>query len=167
MTSLIESPDFFLRQFQQYYTERDIRNDWAEPAEESPYASFILRFDEIGERSAVMDLELCFLPGLEALSQEGAYILQSFAVMTANVSPAAYEGLLTEIARINIQLPVGAFGLFTDTGVLYFKHNTMLHSEWLRSQVALEHVDRQNALIVHQLYLFSDRLLDLAGIPRE
>ncbi|MFD0679331.1 MULTISPECIES: hypothetical protein [unclassified Paenibacillus] len=162
MTSFNDFTNSFLRQFQQYYSQRDIVNHWAEPTEESPYPSLILRFDEIGEQNALIDLELCFLPGLESFSQEGIYILQSFAVIKNNVSPRAYAKLLEEIAKINIQLPLGGFGLFTDTGVLYFKHNTIQNLDWLSSPIALEHFDRQNALIVHQFYQFTDALLDLA-----
>jgi hypothetical protein len=154
----------FLRQFQLYYNERDVVNHWAEATADSPYPSLILRFDEVGEGNSLIDLELCFLPGLESFSQEGLYILQSFAVIKNNVPPQAYSRLLTEIAKINIQLPLGGFGLFTDTGVLYFKHNTIQNREWLGSPAALEHFDRQNALIVHQFYQFTDILLELSGV---
>ncbi|TDF97953.1 hypothetical protein [Paenibacillus piri] len=162
MASFYDYPISFLRQFQQYYNERKIVNHWAEPTQDSPYPSLILRFDEIGERSSLIDLELCFLPGLESFSQEGIYILQSFAVIKNNVPSEAHNKLMTEIVKINIQLPLGGFGLFKDTGVLYFKHNTIQNREWLGSQIAMEHFDRQNALIVHQLYLFIDTLLNLA-----
>jgi hypothetical protein len=162
MTSSPDSAVSFLRQFQQYYDQLKIINHWAEPTKESPYPSLILRFDEIGERSSLIDLELCFLLEMDQFTQEGVYILQSFAVLKDNVPPSAYAKLLAETAKINIQLPLGGFGLFTDTGVLYFKHNTFQHSEWLSNQLALEHFDRQNALIVHQLYLFTDLLLNLA-----
>ncbi|MCR8630402.1 hypothetical protein [Paenibacillus radicis (ex Xue et al. 2023)] len=163
MTSFNDFTNSFLREFQQYYSQRDIVNHWAEPTEESPYPSLILRFDEIGEQNSLIDLELCFLPGLESFSQEGIYILQSFAVIKNNVSPRVYAKLLEEIAKINIQLPLGGFGLFTDTGDLYFKHNTIQNLDWLSSPIALEHFDRQNALVVHQFYQFTDALLDLAG----
>lgn len=165
MTSFSDFADAFLRRFQQYYQERDIANHLADPTEDSPFSSLILRFDEIGERNAVIDLELGFLPGLDAFSQEGLYILQSFAVLRNDVSPTAYAGLLAETAKINIELPLGSFGLFADTGVLYFKHNTIQNREWLDSPRALEHFDRQNALVVHQFYTFADRLLSLAEAP--
>ena len=162
MTSNSEFAVSFLHQFQQYYNELGILNHWAEPTKDSPYSSLILRFDEIGERNLLIDLELCFLPEMDSLMQEGVYILQSFAVLKDDVPPSAYAKLLAETARINIQLPLGAFGLFTDTGVLYFKHNTIQHREWLSNQLALQHFDRQNALVVHQFYLYTDLLLNLA-----
>jgi hypothetical protein len=162
MTSDFEFPDSFLRRFQQYYDQRDIVNHWAEPTEESPYPSLILRFEEIGERNVLIDLELCFVPGLDAFSQEGIYILQSFAVLHDNVPASAFADLLAETASVNITLSLGAFGLFSDTGTLYFKHNTLLSREVLDSPHALQHLDRQNALILHQFHLFADRLLDIA-----
>ncbi|SFM12755.1 hypothetical protein SAMN03159341_11766 [Paenibacillus sp. 1_12] len=162
MASAFEFTDSFLRQFQQYYLKLDILNQWAEPTKESPYPSLIVRFDEIGERPSLIDLELCFLPGMESFTQEGIAILQTFAVLRSNVPPSTYTKLLAETAKINIQLPLGGFGLFTDTRVLYFKHNTLLHRDWLGSPQALEHLDRQNALVLHQLYLFTDLLLNMA-----
>ncbi|WP_240414705.1 hypothetical protein [Paenibacillus periandrae] len=162
MAAATDFTDSFLRQFQQYYMKLDVHNHWAEPTNESPYPSLILRFDEIGERFTIIDLELCFLPRMESFTEEGVAILQTFAVLRNNVPPSTYTKLLAETAKINIQLPLGGFGLFTDTGVLYFKHNTILQRDWLSSSQAIEHLDRQNALVLHQLYLFTDQLLNIS-----
>jgi hypothetical protein len=155
-------PDSFLLQCYRYYESLGIAVRWAEPTEESPFYSMIVRFDDIGERGTTVDLELCFIPGMELLAQEGVYILQSFAALAERVPSDKAAELLHAAAYINMQLPLGAFGLYADSGTLYFKHNTMLHRAWLTEETSVNGVDRQNGLVLHQLYQYAEPLIDVA-----
>lgn len=162
MTSADKMPDSFLLQCYRYYETVGLTVRLAEPVEESPYYSLIVRFDDIGERGSIVDLELCFIPGLELFAREGVYILQSFAVLADRVPADKAAELLRATAFVNMLLPLGAFGLSEESGTLYFKHNTMLHRDWLTEATAVNGIDRQNGLLLHQLHQYAERLVDVA-----
>lgn len=162
MTSTDMLPESFLQEVCRYYETIGLRVRLAEPAEESPYYSLIVRFNDIGERGLIVDLELCFVPGLEAFAQEGVYILQSFAVLAEHVPADNAAELLRATSYINMLLPLGAFGLYEESGTLYFKINSMLHRDWLTEATAVNKIDRQNGLLLHQLYQYAERLIDIA-----
>lgn len=151
----------FLQRLQEHYQRTNVPCRWAEPTEEAPYSSLLIRLSEIGARNIALDLELCFLPGFEEFAKEGVYILQSFAVVQQGIPADFRDTLLREIANLNMQLPVGAFGLFSETDALCFKHNTLLHRDWLSEPQSVMHIDRQNALLLHQFHVTIDRLQEL------
>ncbi|WP_042167900.1 hypothetical protein [Paenibacillus gorillae] len=142
-----------------YYQSHQITAKLAEPDEASPYASLLLRFEEIGSRNDSLVIEMSFIPGLEELEQEGIYLLQTFVVLREQTTQANYQALLHICASLNLTLPIGAFGVLEGGGALYFKHNAMLRSNWLDDEQGLLHLDRTNALILHQLHQFIDMLV--------
>ena len=154
--------DAILLRLKQRYDEQQIPNRWIPPDEETPYSSLIIRFDSIGEEDHMIDLELCFLPGLEEFDRVDVAILQSFAVISDDVPSGARSAVLEEAAQINPNLVVGSFGIMQETGALYFKHNALFHLDWLAGEDGPLQIDRQNALILHQFHLFTDRLLSAA-----
>ncbi|TMV48648.1 hypothetical protein FE783_16470 [Paenibacillus mesophilus] len=162
MTSADKLPDSFLLQCCRYYETAGLTVRLAEPVEESPYYSLIVRFDDIGERGSIVDLELCFIPGLEPFAREGVYILQSFAVLVDRVPADKAPELLRATACVNMLLPLGAFGLYEGSGTLYLKHNTMVHRDWLTEETAVISIDRQNGLLLHQLHQYAERLIEVA-----
>lgn len=162
MASADVLPDSFLLQCYRYYETIGLTVRWAEPAEQSPYYSLLIRFDEIGERGLILDLELCFVPGMELFAREGVYILQSFVALAEGVSADRAVELLRATSSINMLLPLGAFGWYEDSGTLYFKHNTMLHCDWLTELSSVNGIDRQNGMLLHQLHQYAEPLVDIA-----
>ncbi|MCR2805999.1 hypothetical protein [Paenibacillus soyae] len=145
-----------------YYDGHGIASKLAEPDEEAPYASLLIRFDEIGSRSDSLIFEIGFIPGLDEAAQEGVHLLQTFSVVREETEPESYERLLDICASLNHTLPLGAFGVAAKGGALYFKHNAMLRRDWLDNEQGLQHLDRMNGLILHQLHQFVDKLVDEA-----
>lgn len=142
-----------------HYQEFGVPARLADPDESAPYASLLLRFEEIGSSNDSLVLEMSFVPGLEEAAHEGIYLLQSFAVLRDRTPPEKQTSLQRTCASLNLTLPLGAFGVMDDGGALYFKHNAMLRSEWLKDEDGVRHLDRVNGLILHQLHQFMDRLL--------
>lgn len=155
-------PESFLLQCYMYYQNLAIPSRWVEPTEESPFHSLIVRFDDIGERGTIVDMELCFIPGMDQFEQEGVYILQSFAVLSERTPSDKAVELHQLTAYVNMQLPLGSFGLYPDSGTLYFKHNTMLHRSWLTEERSVKSIDIQNGLLLSQFYQYAERLIDVA-----
>ncbi|GAA3413422.1 hypothetical protein ACFFNY_01935 [Paenibacillus hodogayensis] len=162
MVSTERMPDSFLQECCRYYETAGLTVRLAEPAEESPFYSLLVRFDDIGERGMIVDMELCFVPGLEPFAQEGVYILQSFAVLADGVPADKAAELHCATAQVNMLLPLGAFGLYESSETLYFKHNTMLHRDWLTDGTGVNKIDTQNGLLLHQLHQYAERLLEVA-----
>lgn len=142
-----------------HYQEFGVPAKLADADEAAPYASLLLRFEEIGSRDDSLVLEMSFVPGLEEAAHEGVYLLQSFAVLRDRTPPEKQEALRRACASLNLTLPIGAFGVLEEGGALYFKHNSMLRGEWLQDEEGVRHLDRVNGLILHQLHQFLDRLL--------
>jgi len=149
-----------LNRLSDYYVRHGIAAKLAEPDEEAPYYSLLIGFDELGARNDSLLLELSFIPGLEEAEQEGVYLFQTFAVIRERTSADRYGALLHACASLNLLLPLGAFGVAEPGGALYFKHNSMLRSEWLAGEQGLQHLDRANGLVLHQLHQFIDQLVD-------
>lgn len=142
-----------------YYGRHGIAAKLAEPDDEAPYASLLIRFDEIGSGNESALLEMSFLPGLEEAEQAGVYLLQTFAVLRDRTAQERYTSLVQTCASLNLTLPIGAFGVSDPGGALYFKHNSMLRAEWLEGESGVQHLDRVNGLALHQLHLYSDTLI--------
>ncbi|MEK3885660.1 hypothetical protein [Paenibacillus sp. PL2-23] len=162
---MTESPSFaysVLNRLYEYYDSHGIAAKLAEPDDEAPYASLLIRFEEIGSRNDAALLEISFIPGLEEAEKEGVYLLQTFAVLRDQTAPDSYGVLLDECARLNLTLPIGAFGVTESGGTLYFKHNAMFRSDWLEGESGLQQLDRMNGLVLHQLHQFMDQLADKA-----
>ncbi|MFD0672777.1 hypothetical protein [Cohnella sp. GCM10027633] len=142
-----------------HYHDHGIPAKLADPDEAAPYASLLIRFEEIGSQDDSLLLEMSFVPGLEEAAHEGVYLLQSFAVLRDRTPPEKQDALLRACASLNLTLPVGAFGVLEEGGALFFKHNAMVRGDWLQDEEGVRHLDRVNGLILHQLHQFMDRLL--------
>ncbi|MBP3961437.1 hypothetical protein [Paenibacillus lignilyticus] len=157
----------YLKRTLRFYENIDIASQLMGPTDDAPYTSLIIRFTEIGEREATIDLEMSFLPGLQELNQEGVYLFQSFAVLAPQTSKEHEDELLKAISILNIQLPLGTFGVFPDGGALYLKQTAMLSREGLVSGHAVKLLDQQNGVLLHQLHQFTDYLLDVSAGKRK
>jgi len=150
-----------LKKCRTLYEQAGLVTSWAEPSEDAPFHSLLVRFDKVGGRESSVTMELCFLPYLEEAASEGVYLLQTFITITENIFSAAAAELLKIVAKINTQLPVGAYGFFEDTGVVYFKYNIIIN-ESAGEEAIIKTINQQSGLILHQIYLFIDAILDVA-----
>ncbi|WP_419875785.1 hypothetical protein [Candidatus Pristimantibacillus sp. PTI5] len=162
MTNFSTGPDRLLRLLETDYNAEGFSTGWAEPTSEDPFRSLIVRFDGIGEEARVMQLELGFLPNMEDAEAAGICILQAFVTIAEGVSPVYCGELLRLAAKLNTMLPLGAFGFFEDTGVVYFKHNSLL---LLGNEAAanIKAIDTQNGLILHLHQLYMEAFLKVAA----
>lgn len=156
MTDSSMFPYSVLTRLLDYYGSHGIAAKLAEPDEEAPYASLLIRFEELGSLNDSLLFEISFIPGLEEAAREDVYLLQTFAVLRQQTNPGNYDSLLHVCAGLNLTLALGAFGVTERGGALYFKHNAMLRGEWLEGESGLQHLDRSNGLILHQLHQFMD-----------
>ncbi len=161
MTQSMPYTDTLLHSLDSSYRAEGVPTGWIEPTEADPYRTLVILFGELGDRQIPLRLELCFLPHMEAAEAEGIVFLQTFASIAENAEPACYPELLRLMARLNITLPLGAFGLFEDSGTLYFKHNTLMLTS-IGEQASIRAIDAQGGLILHLLQLYSDALLSVA-----
>jgi hypothetical protein len=162
MTNSLQQPELLLQSLESSYRAEGVPTGWIEPTEADPYRTLAILFDELGDRQTPLRLELCFLPHMEAAEAEGVAFLQTFAAIAENIAPAHYTELLRITARLNTTLPLGAFGLFEDSGTLYYKHNTLLLLS-NGEQACVRAIDAQGGLIIHLLQLYTDALLSVAG----
>ncbi|HBV96020.1 MAG: hypothetical protein JL50_05240 [Peptococcaceae bacterium BICA1-7] len=150
-----------LKKCKDIYGHAGLSTGWSEPTEKAPYHTLLVYFNEVGERDSSLVLELCFLPSVEEAPYRGTYLLQAFISIREDVQPECNGELLKVISDINTQLPLGAFGLFQDTGVLYFKYTSIV-DRTIDEETLVKIVDQQNRLILHQHFIFIDILLDVA-----
>ncbi|OPX87812.1 MAG: hypothetical protein A4E53_02347 [Pelotomaculum sp. PtaB.Bin104] len=150
-----------LQKCQTLYEQAGLVTGWVEPSEEAPFHSLLVRYDKVGERESSVTMDLCFLPHLEEAASEGVYLLQTFVTITEKIFPIAAGEMLKIVAKINTQLPLGAYGFFEDTGLVYFKYNIIIN-ESTGDDAAIKTIDQQSGLILHQIFLFIDAILDVA-----
>lgn len=154
-------PVSILKKCREFYRQEGTPTGWTGPTEKAPYHSLLVYLNEVGKRDSSLVLELCFLPNVEEGPYQGIYLLQAFISIREDVQPSFYRELFKVIASVNTQLPLGSFGLFRDTGVLYFKYNSVIDKS-IDEQSLVRLIDRQNDIILHQLFVFLDMLLDVA-----
>lgn len=161
MTNFSTGPNRLLLLLETDYQAEGFQTGWAEPTSDDPFRSLIVQFDEIGEEARDIQLELCFLPNMEDAEAAGICILQAFVTIAEEVSSAYHGELLRLAAKLNTILTLGAFGLFEDTGVVYFKHNSLLllGNEDVSNVTA---IDTQNGLILHLHQLYMEAFLKVA-----
>lgn len=162
MTNLPAGPNRLLDLLEADYNAEGFQTGWAEPTTEDPFRSLIVLFDGIGEEERDIQLELCFLPNMKDAEDAGICILQAFVTIAEEVSPSYHRELLRLAAKLNTTLPLGSFGLFEETGVLYFKHNLLL---LLDNEDAsnVKAIDTQNGLILHLHQLYMDSFIKVAA----
>lgn len=151
-----------LVQLKAQYDEAGLISAIVEANEESPAPSLVILFDEVGDNGHTIHVELSFLPNLADADAAGVFFLQSFVAIAEQVPTGHYPELLKLTAKLNTTLPLGAFGLFEETGVAYFKQNCLIHAENGDAANA-KAIDIQTGLILylHQLYL--DGILEVAA----
>ncbi|MDQ0113430.1 hypothetical protein [Paenibacillus harenae] len=159
------SPNDMLYQLKAQYDEIGLISSVVEATGETP-ATLVILFAEIGQEHRNIHMELSFLPGLADADEAGLYFLQTFVTLAEEVPAAHYRELLSLAAKLNTTLPLGAFGLFEDTGVAYFKHNCMLQAS-NGDSANVKSIDIQSGLILHLHQLYFDGLLEVAieGAP--
>jgi hypothetical protein len=162
MTDFSAGPNRLLHLLETDYKAEGFQTGWAEPTDEDPFRSLIVLFDGIGEDERDIQLELCFLPNMEDAEAAGICILQAFATIAEDVSPLYHGELLRLTAKLNTTLPLGAFGLFEDTGVVYYKHNSLLLLA-NEDMANVKTIDTQNGLILHFLHLYLEAFMKVAA----
>ncbi|WP_218093720.1 YbjN domain-containing protein [Paenibacillus solanacearum] len=106
------------------------------------------------------------IPGLEA-EQEGIHILQIFASSLdlnrndRESEPSYPPDLYRTVNRLNVSLPLGAFGLMEDEAVLFYKLNVLLD---LKQDLGwnTQLIDRNIGLLLHIHDVFIDTLEEVA-----
>jgi hypothetical protein len=161
MSSNIVYPDSLLKKCQEMYEQGGIKCEWQAPTKEVPVNSLMIFFGGLGERELSVIVNLCFIPGLDVAAEQGIHILQTFVTIKEKVSSSVFDELLKATAKINTQVPLGAFGLFEELGLLYFKHSSLINST-TDDQTNISNIDKQNGLILYLQDIFMDALIEVA-----
>jgi hypothetical protein len=117
--------------------------------QEIPYDTLLVGIEAVDE-TKFWQLELAYLAGLEEDLGEFS-LLQLFVPVVDQLGPEAQFALQELIIKVNPKLPLGSFGLLEELGIIYFKHNALLHND----QPAI------NNHIVQELITLTDYLLNL------
>jgi len=161
MDTAIQERINLLTQIEEVFTAMGFETNIDPPKPDVPFHSLIVRFYGVGGLDH-LDFQLAFLPNaLNAPEAENPLILQTFVELHTEINRAKIGDLLWLTAKLNIVLPVGLFGLFDDTRVLYYKYNTFLDKRTPLS-ITLETIDKQGGVILHIFNLFLEPLLQVA-----
>lgn len=151
-----------LKMCQANYEKNGILSKWVEPNEHVPFHTLVVQFESVGNNEQILHLDLNFLPQMEQAASDGLYILQSFVTLLDHeIQGTRHNDLFRFVAKVNTQLPLGAFGLFEDTNILYYKYNSIINMN-LDFQYNVQYIDQQNGMILHIQQLFLDAFIQLA-----
>lgn len=164
MTSTLDKQYLLISHLQTIFSEVGLPTKLEMPTSDDPFHTLIVQFGSIGVSQYIVNLQLMFLPKITfSQAENDTYILQSFFELSEQVNSSISDEVLWLIARLNTKLPLGAFGLLSDDGVLYFKHNLILDAEieknlFLYSKL----IQRQLDMLLHILNSFMDTLMQVA-----
>ncbi len=150
-----------LQQLIKEYTAAGIECAFIAPTDVHPYDTMVTLFEHVGGNGKSIRLESNFLPTLNA--SDGVLLLQSFITLLVDVLPYHQPELLRFMNKMNLILPIGAFGIIEKTNVAFYKHNSVIA---LNSESPAKQVDVQNGLILHIQQLFFDAIQDVASGER-
>jgi hypothetical protein len=117
-----------LERFSDLLSEDAYLTELAAATEDLPYETLVVRIETFEEPSRVWNMELSFLPGLEDELKDVS-ILQCYVALANYTSGANSASLERLIIEVNAKLPIGAFALLNQPGVLFFKHNALLPND--------------------------------------
>ncbi|MBP1932279.1 hypothetical protein [Ammoniphilus resinae] len=151
------------------YRDAGIPCQLIEPTEDIPYLSLVLSFELIQQASHTIQVEMNFIPGLDS-AKEGIHILQIFVSTlkmgesgtSCNADPLYLADLYRIVNRINVNLPLGAFGIMEEASLIFYKINCVVDSnqsvEW-----NTRHIDRNMGLLIHIHDLFINAFKEAAS----
>ncbi|WP_283759553.1 hypothetical protein [Roseofilum casamattae] len=146
---------------QEVLTQWEIEHQWLHPTSEVPFYGLIARFYLL--EGMGMDWTFSLIPKMhdseEFVSQE---ILQLFMEVKPDLQSDYLHELFKQIAKINLNLPFGAFGVDLDLRTLYFKHNTLINMKG-DLEISLDMLQNQWGIILYSLNLFVPSLLAVAA----
>jgi len=131
------------------------------PTDDTPFHSLVVRLAPLGPDEGTVDLQLSWLPLPEAVAASGARVLQAFVELTTALAPGAAAELSELVSRLDLVLPLGAFGVGGGGRFLYFKHNA-LYLEGPSVADEVQHLDRAVGFYYFELNLFLAPLLAVA-----
>ncbi len=155
----LKYPDTILEECRLIFQKDELQTDWHTSGGDIALNSLLVKFEDIGDRNDDIIFDYCFLPILQ--EDQTIQILQTFATISNKVPNSSSSEMLRFIAKINTQLPIGAFGLFDDSGILYYKHNCYV-TKLLNEADNADLINKQTGLMLYQILLFIDPLLDVA-----
>ncbi|MFH1468309.1 MAG: hypothetical protein ABIO70_28230 [Pseudomonadota bacterium] len=150
-----------LRACQQVFDQAGLQTALLPPEGDTPYTALVVRLPGVGEREAVIDLQLNYLPFGPEVAAAGTHVLQLYAELSTAIPREASPELIALINHLNGQLPLGAFALFPGDGILFWKY-TRYQGEGDREQ-ELRLLDQQAGLVLHLLQVCTDALLGVAS----
>ena len=129
----------------------------------SAFAGEILfvRFEGFGRGEVPLDFAFSFVLLPAEATKSGVYLLQTLCEFRSGIPTERWPELLGMLARINIQMPIGAFGFTEERGSLHLKCNCLLDMNRPTSEIEAA-VDRQAGLMLQGASLFVDALCDVA-----
>lgn len=149
-------------ELEQLYRAQDLETQQAAATAEMPAPTLWVRFEGFGRGEIPLDLGFSLLPLPGELAAGGVQILQTLCEFVTDVAPERVAPLLDAVGRINIHLPLGAFGVLARPGVVYLKHNCLIDLARPAAETARA-VDQQAGVLLHVLSLFADALRDVAA----
>jgi hypothetical protein len=150
-----------LRAFETLLAARGFPTGFAAQGEQVPYDVLLVGVSDADE-TRQWQLELSFIPGMEE-NLDGAALLQCFAPLAGEVPPAAEDGLLRLIARLNAKLPIIGFGWLNAERMACFRHVAVLPRD---DEAASELVEQAVWLTAYLLSVFAAAVEDVASGAR-
>jgi hypothetical protein len=132
------------------------------PSAEMPAETLWVIFEGFGRDEISLDLGFSFIPLPPSATVDDVHILQIMCELETSLVPDRVAGLYRMIGRINVNLPIGAFGLLEQTGTVFLKQNCLVDLRRPARDNAIL-VDRYAGVMVHSLSLFADALRDAAN----
>jgi len=152
------------------FSKQGLRVSLNPPDEEHPFHVLLVKFDEVSDADLSVVFEHVLFPidasmrdrqtggQEEPDASKNIFISQTFVVLKHDVPASSHSEVLKAVAKINTQLPIGSFGLFTTTNVLYLKFNTLVVGDTPVDRAAMM-IDLHDGLILHEMFTFVNGLL--------
>jgi hypothetical protein len=151
----------FLAQLEGLYVAQGLPTRRTPPGVQMPAETLWVIFEGFGRDDVPLDLGFSFVPLPPAATVDDVHILQTMCELETALTPGRVAGLYRMIGRINVNLPIGAFGLLEQTGTVFLKQNCLVDLRRPARDNAIL-VDRHAGVMLHSLSLFADALRDAA-----
>ncbi len=122
--------------------------------------SLVVRFPMLGRGDRPVDVQFTFLPDPPGAPADAPRLLQTFVELSTTVPGERMSELTWLVTRLNTKLPLGAFGVFDDRGVLYYKQNCLVERR-VATEATVRLIDQQTGLVALVLSQFRDLILDV------
>ena len=151
-----------LAQLEGLYVAQALPTRRTPPSAEMPTDTLSVSFEGFGRDDVPLDLDFSFVPLPPEATVDDVHLLQTMCELETALTPDRVAGLHRMIGRINVNLPIGAFGLLERTGTVFLKQNCLVDLRRPARDNAIL-IDRHAGIMLHSLSLFADALRDAAN----